>query len=119
MNIERAHAILGHSSKDIMPQTAAALEMQITRGALKSCEPCEIPKAKQKNLNNESEGIKADKFTGRVYHNIATVKESNEDKKFDCKTVWYITAEETVNFKQSTFFVYKSEMPINMYAFMQ
>ncbi len=119
MNIEQSHAILGHSSKDIMPQIAAALEMQITRGALKICEPCEISKAKQKNLNNESEGIKADKFNGRVYHNIATVKESGEDKKFGCKTVWHITAKETVNFKQSTFFVYKSEMPINMCAFMQ
>jgi hypothetical protein len=54
-----------------------------------------------------------------VYHNIATVKESNEDKKLGCKTVWHITAKETVNFKRSTFFVYKSGMPNNMCAFMQ
>jgi hypothetical protein len=33
--------------------------------------------------------------------------------------MWHITAEETVNFKRSKFFVYKSEMPKDMCAFMQ
>ena len=47
------------------------------------------------------------------------MKESNEDKKLGCKTVWHITAKETGNFKRSTFFVYKSGMPNNMCAFMQ
>jgi hypothetical protein len=47
------------------------------------------------------------------------VKEGNEDKKPGRKTVWHITAEETVNFKRSTFFVYKSEMPKDMCAFME
>jgi hypothetical protein len=47
------------------------------------------------------------------------VKEDNEDKKSGQKTVWHITAEETVNFKRSKFFVYKSEMPKDMCAFMQ
>ncbi len=119
MNIEQVHAILSHSSKDIMQQTAAALDMQITRDALKTCEPCAIAKAKKKNLNNNSEGVKANKFNGRLYPGIATVKECNEDKKLGCKTMWHIMAEETVNFKQSTFFVYKSEMLTNMCAFMQ
>ncbi len=48
MNIERAHAILGHASKGAMRQTATALGMLITRGALKTCESCAIAKAKQK-----------------------------------------------------------------------
>jgi hypothetical protein len=47
------------------------------------------------------------------------VKEYDEDKKSGQKTVWHITAEETVNFKCSTFFVYKSEMPKDMCPFMQ
>ena len=50
---------------------------------------------------------------------VVTVKESNEDKKLGWKTIWHITAEETVNFKQSTFFVHKSDMPANMCAFVQ
>jgi hypothetical protein len=62
MSIEQAHAILGHSSKDATRLTAAALRMLITRGALKTCISCAIAKAKQKNLNNESERAKADKF---------------------------------------------------------
>jgi hypothetical protein len=47
------------------------------------------------------------------------VKKDDEDKKSGQKTVWHITAEETVNFKCSKFFVYKSEMPKDMCAFMQ
>ncbi len=119
MNIERAHAILGHSSKETMQRMAAALGMGITRGTLKTCKSCAIAKAKQKNLNNESEGAKADRFNGQLYHNIATVKESGKDKSLSHRMVWRITAKETVNFKQSTFFVYKSNMPKNMCAFMQ
>ncbi len=81
MNIEQAHAILGHASEDTTRRTAAALNMLITRDTLKTCESCAISKAKQKNLNQESEGTKANKVNGRVYHDIATVKEDEEDKK--------------------------------------
>ncbi len=102
-----------------MWQTATVLDMHITRGTLKTCELCAIAKAKQINLNHKHEGVNSEKFNRQVYHNIATVEESNEDKKLHCKTVWHITAEETVNFKRSIFFVYKSEMPNNMCVFMQ
>ena len=107
MSIERAHAILGHSSEGKSRQTAAALGILIVRGALKTCELCAIAKAKQKNANDVSEGKKAVKYNGRVYHDIATVKESEEDKALGWKTVWHITAEKTVNFKRSKFFVAK------------
>jgi len=33
--------------------------------------------------------------------------------------VWHILAKETVNFKQGSFFVYKSDIPKNMFAFVQ
>ena len=81
MNIEQAHAILGHSSKDTRRPTTAALNMLITSGTLKTYKSCAILKAKQKNLNQESEGVKSDKFNGQLYHDIATVKEEDEDKK--------------------------------------
>jgi hypothetical protein len=64
MNIERAHAILGHSSEDTTRRTAAVINMLFTRGTLKTCKSCAISKAKQKNLNQESEGTKASKFNG-------------------------------------------------------
>ena len=80
MSIEQAHAILGHSSKEMTRQTAAALSILITRGAPKTCESCAIAKAKQKIVNAESKEVKAVKYNGRIYHDIATVKESKEDK---------------------------------------
>jgi hypothetical protein len=47
MNSERAHAILGHSNEDTTTQKmAVVLNMQITRGSLKTCEPCAIAKAR-------------------------------------------------------------------------
>ena len=70
-------------------------------------------------MNEESAGEKAVKHNGRVYHDIATVKESEEDKSLGQKTMWHITAEETVNFKRSKFFSAKSEMPKDMCIFMQ
>ena len=87
MSIERAHAILGHASKGKTQQTAAALDILITRGALKTCESCAIAKVEQKIVNDESDGVKAVKFNGRVYHDIATVKESEEDKSLGRRTV--------------------------------
>ena len=119
MSIDRVHAILGHASEGKTQQTAAALGILITRGALKTCESCAIAKAKQKNVNDVSKGEKAVKYNGRVYHDIATVKESDEDKALGRKTVWHITAEETVNFKRSKFFMAKSDMPKEMCVFMQ
>jgi len=82
MIIDRAHAILGHLSEGkTREKGAAALGILITRGALKTCESCAILKARQKNVNEEqSAGVKAVKYNGRVYHDIATVKENEEDK---------------------------------------
>jgi hypothetical protein len=42
MSIEQAHAILGHASKGKTRQTAAALGILITRGALKTCESVRV-----------------------------------------------------------------------------
>jgi len=70
-------------------------------------------------VNEESTGVKAVKYNRRVYHAIATVKENEEDKSLGRKMVWHITAEETVNFKRSKFFVTKSDMPKDMCVFMQ
>ena len=119
LNIDQAHAILRHANEDTTRKTAAALNMQITRGLLKTCEPCAIVKAKQMNVNNESEGIKADKFNGRVYHDIAMVKETDDDVKLGRKSVWHVKIEETVLFKVSKFFVSKGEMPAYMCEYME
>ncbi len=64
MNIKRAHAILGYSNEDTTGKTAVALSTQITRGALKTCEPCAVVKARQMNGNSKSKGSKAETFNG-------------------------------------------------------
>jgi hypothetical protein len=120
MSIKRAHAILGHYSKeDTTQKTAAALNMQITRGELKTCEPSTVAKARQRNIISKSKGSKSETFNGQVYHNIAIAKESNDDKKLGRKTVWHVSVKETVNFKTSKFFVSKSEMPKYMCEYME
>ena len=86
--------------------------MRITRGTLKTCKSCASSRVNQK-------GIKADTFNDQVYHDIATAKESNKYKKLGQKTAWHIMADVTVNLKQSTFFVYKSNIPKNMCAHMK
>jgi hypothetical protein len=63
--------------------------------------------------------LKADKYNRRVYHDIATVKESKNDKSLGRRTVWNIAAKEMLNFKRSRFFVVKGNMPKDMCAFMQ
>jgi hypothetical protein len=54
-----------------------------------------------------------------MYHDIAIVKESNNDKKLGRKSVWHVIAEETVNFKTSKFFLSKSKMPKYMCEYME
>ena len=58
-------------------------------------------------------------FNGDMYHDIAIVKESNNDKKLGCKSVWHVIAEKTVNFKTSKFFMSKGEMPTYMCEYME
>jgi hypothetical protein len=119
MNIERAHAILGHSNEHTTQKMAAALNMQISMGSLKTCEPRAVAKARQMDVNSKSEGSKAEKFNGRMHHDIAIVKESNNNKKLGHKSVWHVIAAKMVSFKASKFFVSKSKMTKYMCEYME
>ena len=50
MNVKKAHGLLGHLNEDATRKSALHLGWTITRGLLKTCEPCSIAKARQKNL---------------------------------------------------------------------
>jgi hypothetical protein len=54
-----------------------------------------------------------------MYHDIAIVKESDNDKKLGRKSVWRVIADERVNFKASKFFVSKRKMPKYMCEYME
>jgi hypothetical protein len=111
MHIGRAHAILGHANEDATQKMAVVLNMLITRGGLMTCESCAIAKAKQMNVNNESEGKKAQLFNGQMFHDIAIMKEDNNKKKLCQKSICYICVDKLIGFKRSKFFVYKNKMP--------
>ena len=71
------------------------------------------------NVNTENKGTKSDKFNGRVYHDIPTVKETDDDRKLRRKSVWHVCVKETVLFKVSKFFVRKCKMPAYMCEYME
>ena len=52
-----------------------------------------------------------------MYHDIATVKESENDKSLGQIVLWHIMV--SVNFKRIRFFVAKGDMPKDMSAIMQ
>ncbi len=110
---------LGHANEDATQKMAAVLNMLITRSGLKTCESCAIAKAKQMNVNNQSKGEKAQVFHGWMFHDIAIVKEDNNQKKLCQKSVWHICVDKLIGFKRSNFFVYKNEMPEYMCELMQ
>ncbi len=86
MSIDRAPAILGHLSEGKTRETAAALGILITRGALKTCESCAISEARQKNVNEESAGVKAVKYNGRVYDDIGKMRKTSRSVERRCGT---------------------------------
>jgi hypothetical protein len=98
---------------------AVVLNMLITRGGLKTCESCTIAKAKQMNVNIKSKGKKAQVFNGRMFDNIAIVKEDNSKKKLCQKSVWNICVDNLVGFNRSKLFFYKNEMSEYMCELMQ
>ena len=66
---------------DKQQQHSAFSSREVRSRPVSQCEspPPSKPSSKQKNVNDESEGVKAVKYNRRVYHDIATVKESKED----------------------------------------
>ena len=74
MNINKAHALLGHGDENTTRQTAKALGWVITPGAMAPCEHCAKAKAKQKNVVKSSKSeSKATKPGERVYLDLSKV----------------------------------------------
>jgi hypothetical protein len=101
MSIEQAHAIWGIQARERHDKQQQHLAFT------------------SQEVHSRPAGEKAVKYNKRVYHDIATAKESENDKSFGRKMVWHITAEETDNFKRSKFFMAKIDMPKEMCTFMQ
>jgi hypothetical protein len=105
-SVKRAHKCLGHLGELMTRAAATHLGMILLRGALPVCESCAIAKANQRNTpKGISDKSKANKFNGRIYHNLAKIKVPEE---FEGVTItkfnWHILVDEATKFKRSKFF---------------
>jgi hypothetical protein len=104
MSIQRAHDCLGHLSKDTTRKTAEILGIGLSHGALPICESCAVSKLKQMNVSKESVGVKASKFNGQAFHDLAKIKVPDELEGIILqRSNWHILVDEARGFKRSTF----------------
>ena len=75
VSIQQAHGRLGHCSEEMARTTAKHLDWTIKRGALKPCEACAVGKARQKNVTKMSEEPTAETVGGRIFLDLATIKQ--------------------------------------------
>ena len=113
MNIQWAHAILGHSNEEYNRETAKQLGWVITRGSLKPCAHCAKRKAEQKNVSKES--TSNDKATvpgGSVYMDLSKVSVRNSDgSEFELnRKHWKLMVDESTGKKWSDFTESKIEI---------
>lgn len=80
MDINKAHALLGHGDLESTRESAKALGWTISRGAFKPCVHCAKSKAKQKNVVKESiSEDKAEKPGDRVFLDLTTISVPRAD----------------------------------------
>ena len=79
LNINMAHCLLGHWNEDSMRKTARELGWVMTRGVLKPCKHCVQSKARQKNVQKESNMPKTDICGHRIYLDLSKVKIKTEE----------------------------------------
>ena len=103
MSIKTAHEKLGHMSEEITRKTARTLGWPITRGSLKTCEPCALGKSKQKNVPQVSEAPKATVNGQRWFLDISSVK-TKEGQEMPLYPNWRIMVEERTGLKISHFY---------------
>jgi hypothetical protein len=109
ITIEEAHVQLGHASEDITRNTAKHLGWELKPGGMKPCEACATAKAKQKNVPSVSEHVKSTENNGRIFLDIATIKEPSSGERAS-KPHWRIIVDERTGLKFSDFFPTKNGM---------
>jgi hypothetical protein len=79
-----------------------------------------IAKAKQGNIPNETSGEnRATEFNSQVFHHLAKIKVPEQLGEIDIsKSNWHTQVDESMGFKQSTFFETKGGVIQNMCKYM-
>jgi hypothetical protein len=109
LDLQTAHRRLGHCGEDMTRATAKALGWNINPGSLGPCLACTIGKAKQKNVPKAPESKPADENNGRIYLDIATVKDKEGMPK-PTKPHWRIMVDERTKLKFTDFLETKNGM---------
>ena len=79
ITIDRAHELLGHSNERSTRSTAAHLEIEVV-GTMSRCGHCAAAKAKQSNVNKNSDHLVASRNGQKSFGDTAIVK---KPKLFD------------------------------------
>ena len=112
LNIQKAHALLGHGNEEDTRSTAKALGWAITKGTLKPCAACAISKAKQKNVVKKSESIKSKVPGEKCYLDLSKLTVPKSDgKDYEIENKWWkIIVDEATGKKWSDFTTSKNGM---------
>lgn len=111
MNVNKAHALLGHINHDKVRQTAKELGWNLTRGGQKVCPSCGTSKAQQKNVCKKSTSLKASKPGERVFIDLSQVTVTKSDgSKSVCNKYWKTIVDESTGKKWCHFTTTKSGM---------
>jgi hypothetical protein len=109
MTVNEAHDKLGHSHEDAVRATAKQLGWEIKKGGMKPCDACNAAKAKQKNVEKDSDHVPAKENAERIYLDLSKVK-APEGIPQPGKPNWRIMVDERTNLKFSDFFGTKDGM---------
>lgn len=111
MSVMAAHERLGHINEAETRKIATALGWELTKGGMGVCTACTIGKAKQKNVEKDSDHKPAEKVNERIFIDCAWIKKpDNPEYKIAATNMWRIMVDETTQLKTSDFFTSKDGM---------
>jgi hypothetical protein len=109
VSMQQAHDRLAHPGEDMTREIAKELSWTVTRGNLKPCDACAEGKAKQRNVPKISGHKIATVNQARVFLDIATIRNPDEETTAT-KPNWRIMVDERTQLKFSNFFQTKNGM---------
>ena len=109
MPYEKAHSLLGHCNEDTTRKIAKLLGWEL-KPKTTQCQSCAEGKAKQKNLPQVADGVKATKPMERVYHDLSHLKAPKGSGVSISKPNWQMIVDERTGLKISAWYSTKNEI---------
>ena len=89
--IEKSHDLLAHGHEANNRETAKALGIKLSRGALGFCKDCAVAHVEQKAVATNEDKVEAKKPNERIFVNAKTSKD--QDGKIICNGNWSMTVD--------------------------